>query len=295
MDGTVQDTRQFKRLRPPCASTIRASYTCLVRRALALAFLVTWSGACGAGAATDDGGSSDDAAAGADASGAGDDGGAPGLVPPLSGSSHGSGGAAPVAGLTRQAGGVTWRLIVPDNPEVPSPLLVVYSGTEGGALMTQNLLAAAAATGTDGYIRVVLDGVTYRGDGSAGATALDDVRAHYDIDNDRTYLLGESAGTSAALSLGFHLRQSYFAAYWANDVNDTDAPEQTAAQLGFAPWGQAGPGGDFPDAQSIVDAMSAAGYRLPDPAPYAGQGAGTHGDKYQFVAALRFFADKTRQ
>jgi len=216
-------------------------------------------------------------------------------VPPFGGSSGGSGGAAGVSGTSQQASGITYRLIVPASPTKPSPLLVVYSGTEGGQTMTNNLMGAGPSTGTDGFIRAVLDGVTYNGNGAAGATVLDDVRAKYDVDNERTYLLGESAGTTAALKLGFHLRQSYFAAYWANDVNATDAPAQTASLLGFAPWGQVGPGGDFADATTLVNAMKAAGYRLPNPAPYAGAGAGTHGDPSQFLAALNFFPGKTRK
>lgn len=217
------------------------------------------------------------------------------LVPPAGMSSLGSGGQVPVMAATRQADGITYRLIVPEELQTPSPLLLVYSGTEGGALMAQNLTVAGPATRTDGMIRVVLDGVLYRGDGAAGATVLDAVRALYDIDNDRTYLLGESAGTTAALELGFELRQSWFAAFWANDVNAQSAPAQTAAELGFAPWGQAGPGGDFIDARAIVAGMREAGYRLPEEAPYAGPGANQHGSKDQFVAALRFFEDKTRQ
>ncbi len=217
------------------------------------------------------------------------------LVPPAGMSSMGSGGPVPAMAATRQADGITYRLIVPAELQTPSPLLIVYSGTEGGALMAQNLTVAGPATSTDGMIRAVLDGVVYRGNGAAGATVLDAVRALYDIDNDRTYLLGESAGTTAALELGFELRQSWFAAYWANDVNAQGAPAQTAAELGFEPWGQVGPGGDFIDARAIASAMRDAGYRLPDPAPYAGPGASQHGSKDQFVAALRFFEDKTRQ
>jgi hypothetical protein len=173
--------------------------------------------------------------------------------------------------------------------------MIVFSGTEGGQLMTQNLMGAGPSTGTSGYIRAVLDGVVYNGNGAAGATVLDDLRAKYDIDNDKTYLLGESAGTTAALQLGFSLRQSYFGAYWANDVNYNAKPSQTAAALGFAPWGQVGPGGDFGDANIIASAMKAAGYRMPSPAPYNGAGAGTHGDPNQFLAALQFFNGKTRQ
>ena len=41
--------------------------------------------------------------------------------------------------------------------------------------------------------------------------------------------------------------------------------------------------------------MQAAGYRLPNPAPYNGAGAGTHGDPNQFIAAVSFFPGKTRK
>jgi poly(3-hydroxybutyrate) depolymerase len=202
-----------------------------------------------------------------------------------------------VSGAVTQAGSVSYRLIVPSSyaPGVPTPLLLVYSGTEGGAAMTQNLMSVGPVTGTQGFLRAVLDGVQYNGDGNAGATVLDAVRAQYDVDNDRTYLLGESAGTSAAETLGFALRPSYFAAYWANDVNQVATPGQDASALGFAPWGQVGPGGQQAIAQQIVDGMAAAGYRLPDPAPYAGAGAGMHGSTPQFLAAMEWFPGKTRQ
>jgi hypothetical protein len=216
-------------------------------------------------------------------------------VPAFGGSSSGTGGATNLGGATTTAGSITYRIIVPASPAKPSPLLVVYSGTEGGATMTNNLLGVGQSTGTDGFIRAVLDGVVYNGDGAAGATVLDDVRSKYDIDNDRTYLLSESGGTTAGEKLGFHLRESYFAAYWVNDVNASDGPAQTSAQVGFLPWGQVGPGGDFTDANAIVAAMQAAGYRLPSPAPYAGSGAGTHGDPNQFIAAVSFFPGKTRK
>jgi hypothetical protein len=219
-----------------------------------------------------------------------------GVTPPLGGSSGGSGGPAPVNGTVQQAGTVSYRLVVPASyaPGTPTPFLVVYSGTEGGQAMTSNLQQVAAFTSTNGFIEAVLDGVTYNGDGAAGATVLDAIRAQYDVDNDRTYLLGESAGTSAAEELGFHLRESYFAAYWANDVNAVDGPAQTASELGFAPWGQVGPGGQFATANAIVANMQAAAYRLPNPAPYAGQGAGTHGDSNQFIAAVSWFPGKSR-
>lgn len=215
--------------------------------------------------------------------------------PPLGGSSKGAGGSAPVAGATMTAQGITYRLIVPASyAGSATPLLIVFSGTEGGQTMTQNLTSLGPSTNTDGFIRAVLDGVAYNGNGAAGATVLGELRAKYDIDNDRTYLIGESAGTTAALKLGFHLRQSYFAAYWANDVVASDAPEKNAAELGFAPHGQAGPGGDLTNATKIVTAMKTAGYRVPDPAPYAGAGASQHGNPQQFIAALTFLGGKTR-
>jgi hypothetical protein len=80
----------------------------------------------------------------------------------------------------------------------------------------------------------------------------------------------------------------------ANDVNNQDAPAQTASQLGFAPWGQAWPGGDLPDADAIVMAEQTAGYRLPNPAPYNGPGSTSHGDINQFIAAVSWFPGKTR-
>ncbi len=254
------------------------------------------------GTSTSSGTSSSSGVGGVGGLGTGAGGGQPGgmggstsnIQPPLGESSHGTGGPAPVSGALQQAGGVSYRLLVPSAPAQPTPLMIVFSGTEGGQNMISNLTQVAEYTGTDGIIRAVLDGVDYYGDGAAGATVLDDLRAQYDIDNDRTYLLGESAGTQAALQLGFQLRQSYFAAFWANDVNATAVPAQSASQLGFAPWGQAGPGGAFALAQSIVDGMEAAGYQLPVPAPYAGAGADSHGSTEQFLAAMQFFPGKVR-
>jgi hypothetical protein len=201
------------------------------------------------------------------------------------------------AGELRTTGRVQYRLIVPAGYSAsrPSPLLVVFSGTEGGAAMTSNLQSVASYVGIDGFIIGVLDGVDYYGDGAAGEAVLDDVRGRYNIDNDATYLLSESAGTSAGLQLGLSLRQTYFAAYWANDVNASAVPTRSAAELGFAPWGNAGPGGDLPDARAIVDGMRTAGYRLPADAPYSGAGAGVHGSTEQFLAACRFFPGKSRR
>ena len=161
--------------------------------------------------------------------------------------------------------------------------------------MTQNILSLMGSVGLGDYIITVLDGVTYYHNPTAGATVLDWVRANYNIDNDKTCLLSETAGTGAGLLLGFDVRQSYFAAYWANDVNCSYTPQQTAAELGFAPWGNAGPGGDYANANVIVNGMDAAGYRLPPDAPYSGAGSGTHGDPNQLIAALQFFPGKSRQ
>lgn len=213
--------------------------------------------------------------------------------PPFGDSSKGTGGAT-ASGTIVSAGGVTYRMIAP-APSAAMPLLVVYSGTEGGATMTNNLLSLRGMTGSAGFLFAVLDGKTYFDNGDAGATVLDDVRKKYDVDNDRTYLLSESAGTRAGLKLGFHLRQSYFAAYWANDVNFADGPEKIATTLGFAPHGQAGPGGDLPNATQIVTKMKAAGYRVPTPAPYDGPGSTMHGAPQQFIAAVSWFPGKTRK
>lgn len=202
-----------------------------------------------------------------------------------------------MGGVVQNAGGVSYRLVVPSSytPAAALPLLIAFSGTEGAAQMTTNLINLQSITGTTSFIYAVLDGVQYRGNGAAGATVLDDVRARYNIDNDRTCLLGESAGTTAALELGFHLRQAYFAAYWANDINAADSPVDNAAQLGFHPWGQVGPGGQLATAGQVILAMQGANYRVPSPAPYDGPGAGQHGSPDQFIAAVSWFPGKTRQ
>jgi hypothetical protein len=84
--------------------------------------------------------------------------------------------------------------------------------------------------------------------------------------------------------------------YWVNDISGAiDGPGQTAAQLGFEPWGQVGPGGLFAQAQQVVGSMRTAGYRLPDPAPYDGPGSAQHGAGDQFIAAMKFLVGKTRQ
>ena len=215
-----------------------------------------------------------------------------GPEPPLKGSSGGNGGGAANGAPTTTPTGVTYRLIAKGGPG-PHALLLVYSGTEGGATMTANLNQVAPAFGLSAVI-AVLDGMTYNGDAAAGADVLDDVRLAYDIDNDRTTLLSESAGTSAGLKLGFEVRQSYFAAFWANDVNASATPQKTAAELGFAPWGNAGPGGAWAAANAIVGGMKAAGYRSDGPTPYDGPGSGNHGDPNQFIAAVQWLVGKSR-
>jgi hypothetical protein len=219
------------------------------------------------------------------------------VVPPLGGSSQGSGGGAAPSGQVVQSGGVSFVLIVPSGykPGAPNRALIIYSGTEGASVMANNMLSVGPSLGLGDAIVAVLDGKTYYGNGQAGASALDYVRAKYNVDNDRTYLLSESAGTSAGLLLGFQLRQSYFAAYWANDVNASATPAKSAAQLGFAPWGNAGPGGQFTAANAIVAGMKSKGYRLPSDAPYSGTGASQHGSTQQFMAALTFFGGKSRK
>lgn len=222
------------------------------------------------------------------------------LTPPGGASSGGSGGGASGGVAMRTTGnGIAYRLIVPASysDATKAPLLIVYSGTEGGATMANNLVSLAAPVPSSaGYIRAVLDGVTYNGDGAAGVNVLDELRAKYNIDNDRTYLIGESAGTTAAFALGYHLRQTYFAAYWANDVaaSTADGPAQTAAQLGFAPWGQVGPGGATALAAAIAQKLALASYRTDSVTPYAGTGAGTHGSGDQFIAALSWLDGKKR-
>jgi hypothetical protein len=243
-----------------------------------------------------DGSSGADGSTGAGDASAGDasssEGGGAMLDPPEGQCSAGSGGGGANGDMRMTQDGIAYRIIAPGEGPCQS-LMIVYSGTEGGQTMTSNLLQVGSYSGADVF--AVLDGTQYYGNGDAGASVLDDVRASYDIDNDRTYLLSESAGTSAGLELGLALRQSYFAAFWANDVNASATPVLTADELGFAPWGNAGPGGAYAHANAIVDGMAAAGYRIEEPAPYDGPGAGQHGDPNQFVAALSWFPGRTRQ
>ena len=239
------------------------------------------------------GGGGDD---GAGNGGGGDDGGTtPDGAPPLGATSGGSGGSDHPSSTSLSSGGSAYELLAPGGASSAGGvcLLMVYSGTEGASLMMSNMVQVAPYFNLGDCLVAVLDGTS--ASAADGAVVLDAVRAAYDVDNDRTWLLSESAGTREGLVLGLDTRQSWFAAYWANDVNTAGTPARSASQLGFAPWGNAGPGGDLPDATAIVDAMRAAGYQLPSDAPYSGAGSTTHGSTDQFLAAVSFFSDKRRQ
>jgi len=82
-----------------------------------------------------------------------------------------------------------------------------------------------------------------------------------------------------------------------DDNADDDAGVQTPASLLIVysgTEGDAGPGGAFSEASIIVTGMDGAGYRLPGDAPYSGPGANQHGSTDQFLAAVSFFAGKSR-
>src|SRR5688572_9561618 len=83
---------------------------------------------------SDDGGPID----GSDDAGSSDDGG-PMLDPPAGGSSGRSGGGAASGEVRTTASGVQYRVIAPGDAG-PLPAMIVYSGTEGGVTMTNNLL-----------------------------------------------------------------------------------------------------------------------------------------------------------
>jgi hypothetical protein len=102
-------------------------------------------------------------------------------------------------------------------------------------------------------------------------------------------------------SLGLDLRQAWFAGYWANDVvwypqygGVLSETRLTADEIGFAPWGNAGPGSLLDYANVIIDDMRQAGYQLPDDAPYTGPGYDEHGSSEQFLAAVEFLDGKVR-
>ena len=219
----------------------------------------------------------------------------PGVVPPFGASSNGSGGTYPINGTRVSANGVTCSMIVPSsyNPANPTCFVLAYSGCEGDQTFASAIKSAVGQTGTSSFIFAILDG--YVASANDGVTVMNYIREKYNIDNDKTYMLTESAGTPEGMKVGFDVLQSYFAAYWANDIICAGGPAKTAAQLGFAPWGNSGPGGDFADAETIVDNMRAAGYRLPPDAPYSGAGSSAHGSPSQYMAALSFFPGKTRR
>ncbi len=216
------------------------------------------------------------------------------VEPPLGGTSGGDGGEDHPRPVPVTLGSASYRLLAPDGAADARAVrvLVVLSGVEGDVLMMSNLEQLAPAFGLGDVVVAVLDGRTSTAEDAAAA--LDDVRAAYDVDNDRTFLLSESAGTTEGLELGLSLRQSWFAAYWANDVNARRTPDLDAAALGFAPWGNVGPGGAFADAEALVLGMADAGYQLPADAPYSGPGSGTHGSSAQLIAAVSFFDGRSR-
>ncbi len=216
------------------------------------------------------------------------------VEPPFEASSGGSGGSDHPSSTSIQIAGVSTWLLAPSgvSGRRSVPLLMVISGTEGAQGMMSNMVQVAPYFGLGDALVVVLDG--RYATAADGSVVLDGLRDLYDVDNDRTWLLSESAGTRAGLQLAFDERPSWFAAYWANDVNARDEPTVHADQLGFAPWGNTGPGGDWPDANAIVDGMRAAGWRLPADAPYSGEGSDSHGSTEQFLEAVDFFAGKER-
>jgi hypothetical protein len=244
--------------------------------------------------------------------------GAPGqLVPPRGQSSGGTGGPGGLNGtLQRTANGAAeYYLFSPNGYKgAPTPFLLVFTGVEGAVRQSAGGITSPLPGETDflriwipqvglsNFVIAILDtpayyqrGIRYEALAQLGEQVMDDVRAKYNIDNDRTCLLGQSMGTHAGEAMGFHMRQSYFAAYYLNDVVRVDAPERNAAQLGFAPSSQVGPGGAFNTANQLVANLRAGGYRLPAVAPYNGPGADQHGSPAQLMEAYRFFAGKVRQ
>ena len=214
-------------------------------------------------------------------------------VPGFADSSHGTGGARPVNGTLLSLGGISYYLLAPPaSGQGPLPLLVFICGVTGCAPMVATLDAAGGLPGLDRSVRVLFEHTCAA---TQIASVMDDLRAHYDIDNDRTYLESESAGTITGIDLGFGLRQGWFAAYWLNDLVTSGAPAKTAAQIGFQPWGSAGPGGNVGAAQAVVAAMESAGYRLPTPKYYDGPGYDMHGSSQQGLASLMFFGGKSRR
>jgi hypothetical protein len=242
---------------------------------------------------------------------------APGqLVPPRGQSSNGQGGQAGLDGQLVRTAQVEYYLFVPNNYRgAPTPFLLVFTGVEGAVRQSAGGLVSPLPgevdflkiwipqVGLSNFIICIIDTPAYYQKGiknaalaPLGAAAMDDVRAKYNIDNDRMNLLGESMGTHAGEEMGFRLRQSYFASYYLNDVTSpVEAPAQNVAQLGFTPDSQVGPGGAYETANGLVANLRAAGYRLPPVAPYNGPGSNQHGSPVQLMEAYRFFAGKVRR
>ena len=239
-----------------------------------------------------------------DSSGSGADSGADSALdgaladPPLDDSSHGSGGSDAALTASLRASGVDYLLLAPTGSATGRrrAFLLVIAGAEGASGMMNNLQQVAEYGGIDNALIAVV-----AASGTTGALTVDDaaivldaVRSSFDVDNDRTWLLSEGTGTRVGLELGLQRRAGYFAAYWANDVDAQAATAQPARALGFAPWGNVGPGGDAPDASAIVAAMQGAGWQTPPDSPYSGSGSTSFGSEQQFLAAVGFFFDKAR-
>ncbi len=222
----------------------------------------------------------------------------PPSTPPYGGSSSGTGGTVPLSGQMQTVdASTTYWLVVPSSYRggaTPLLLFITGNGIDPGPFMAETLYNAGPITGTDDMIRAVIDGRV--GDGHYCERVLDHVRSRYNVDNDRTYLISNSAGTPEGQELGFILRPAWFAAYWVNDLTSVfDAPRTNASALGFAPWGNAGPGGNVGSANEVVAAMRAHGYRLPAQAPYMGPGYERHGSAEQGLASISFMAGKSRR
>ncbi|MBK8480756.1 MAG: hypothetical protein IPL40_06235 [Proteobacteria bacterium] len=256
------------------------------------------------GGAGSDGGTLDDRGTlGGDASALGDGGGPDraliAIEPPRAGTSRGSGGGASPAGGFVSVGAVQYVLIVPSGyrSTQATPLVIVVAGSQGATSLASALLLNTASVGPSGAILAVVDSQLYLDAAGAAAQMLDDVRARYNIDNDRTYLLGDAEGVAAAFELGLQARQSWFAALWGNDLVAVplSRPARSAAQVGVAPWANISPGGLTAFAIEVLAALRQGGYRLPEDAPYSGRGATTRGSAAAQQAALQFFANKVRQ
>ena len=116
--------------------------------------------------------------------------------PPLDQSSEGSGGADAALTASLQASGVDYLLLAPTGSAVGHrrPFLLVIAGAESARGMMNNLQQVAEYGGIDNALIAVVaasDGVT----ASDAAVVLDAVRASFDVDNDRTWLLSDTVGS----------------------------------------------------------------------------------------------------